>query len=784
MGIQGDYAKYAGGNSVSIPANVLAQMLQNLAPQKNQAKDFAPGSPLLPYEGVVPVGGPRVWAFAPGININANDRTLGMPDVPSFAQLRSFAQLYSGITLCERVILDMIPRLEPKVIVRKDAAEAGANEKQYQSQIKQWMQFVEMPDPLQRMDIHTWLRMAWTETTQIDALSLYKQKDRAGRLMGLNIIDGTTVKPLMNERGMIPQPPYPAYQQYPYGVPGDQYTTDQVLYYRESPRSFTPYGFSRVERIILEVNQALRKKNKDLARYTEGNVPSGIMEVPDSSNWTPDQIDAYEQAWNSLLAGNQQQQVRIRFTQPGMKYTRIDDVELNTPFDEFLLNVAAACYGLSMGDLAFTASIHKSADEGQQNMMFRRTLYPMVSVYAKLFTLLLRESTGCDVLEVCFTGYEEAEDLVAQSTAYGSFVQNGILSPAAAARLMSFPEIPETGPLLVTKGGIVPLASFEVGSESRKAQDAAQLAGLQLAASGGPQQQDEDDGEDNQEDKNAKSTPPAIKKATSQPGQTDDEKDQDGSEDEAVSRAVREIIARVEQAFTAMRKEEQRNEPSTPEKPQESQCSHSASQTGPSQVWHVDTGEATSSDPGALSEHQSRAISADYRRWREIALKDSEEGEDDAEDTQSQSKKDTAQPNAKTSPSTGEGKKTHQSQTEKKPGQTSSESGGAKERASGISLATRDDFRRWRDIALKDIKSGKLIRSFASDAIDAREHAQITEALARCTNADEVRAVFKDAQEREAHFFAVPQVGQSSGEHQTKSSLIWRNALPIDSKRS
>jgi hypothetical protein len=714
MGIQGDYAKYAGGNSVSIPANVLAQMLQNLAPQKNQAKDFAPGSPLLPYEGVVPVGGPRVWAFAPGININANDRTLGMPDVPSFAQLRSFAQLYSGITLCERVILDMIPRLEPKVIVRKDAAEAGANEKQYQSQIKQWMQFVEMPDPLQRMDIHTWLRMAWTETTQIDALSLYKQKDRAGRLMGLNIIDGTTIKPLMNERGMIPQPPYPAYQQYPYGVPGDQYTTDQVLYYRESPRSFTPYGFSRVERIILEVNQALRKKNKDLARYTEGNVPSGIMEVPDSSNWTPDQIDAYEQAWNSLLAGNQQQQVRIRFTQPGMKYTRIDDVELNTPFDEFLLNVAAACYGLSMGDLAFTASIHKSADEGQQNMMFRRTLYPMVSVYAKLFTLLLRESTGCDVLEVCFTGYEEAEDLVAQSTAYGSFVQNGILSPAAAARLMSFPEIPETGPLLVTKGGIVPLASFEVGSESRKAQDAAQLAGLQLAASGGPQQQNEDDGEDNQEDKNAKSTPPATKKATSQPGsgQTDDEKDQDGSEDEddeQVSRAVKEIIARVEQALFERRKEEQRNEPSTSEKPQESQCSHSASQTGPSQVWRVDTGEATSSDPGALSEHQSRAISADYRRWREIAL--------------------------------------------------------------------------------KDVKQGKPIRAFASDVIPADEHQRITQSLEHCATSDEVRAVFKDAQERDVSFLALASQSRGDNKNQSgdlpiKNSLIWRSASPIDSRHS
>jgi hypothetical protein len=485
MGIQGDYSKYAGGNSVTIPANVLAAMLQNMAPQKNQAKDFAPGSPLAPYEGVVPKSGPRVFAYPVGININANDRTLGNPDVPGFAQLRNFAMLYSGITLCERVILDMIPKLVPQVSIRKELAKAGVKEKAYKTEISQWMKFIEMPDPQQRMDIHTWLRMAWTETTQIDALSLFKQKDRGGRLLGLNIIAGDTMKPILDERGMIPQPPWPAYQQYPYGVPGDQYNLNQVVYYRESPRSFTPYGLSRVERIILEVNQALRKKQRDLSRYTEGNVPAGIMEVPDTSQWTPDQIDAYEMAWNSLLAGNAQQQVRIRFTQPGMKYTAFADPTTSdsmTEFDEFLLNVAAACYGLSMGDLAFTASIHKSADEGQQNMMFRRTLDPMVSTYARILTNIMRENTDCDVLEYDFAGFTEAEDILSQSTAYGGFVDRGVLSRAAAARLMNFPEIPETGPFILQQGGPPIFLDDLANPAVRKAQQAAQMAGLQMAA--------------------------------------------------------------------------------------------------------------------------------------------------------------------------------------------------------------------------------------------------------------------------------------------------------------
>ncbi len=484
LGIQGN--AYGGGNtSVTIPASILAQMLQNMAPQKNQAKDFAPGSPLIPYEGVIPKMGPRTFNVPVAININPNDRTLGNRDTPSFAQLRSFAQLYEGVSLCERVILDMIPKLTPHITLRKDLAESGASEKDYPTEIKKWQAFVEMPDPDQQMDIHSWLRMAWTEQTQIDALALYRQQSRGGSLYGLQIIDGTTIKPIVTERGTLPLPPYTAFQQYPYGIPGPEFTRDQMLYYRESPRAFTPYGFSRIERIMTRVNQALRKEQKDLAWFTDGNIPQGMIEVPDSSMWTPDQIDAYEQAWNALIAGNQQQQVRIKFTQPGMKYTQFDQYEQNghlTEFDEFLLNVAVASYGLSMGDIGFTEDIHKSSGDSQQNMMYRRTLEPLVAVYASLFTRILSAAFHDDRFVVTFGGYEETEDLQTQAAAYSQFATVGAISPAGIARRMKFPGIPETGPLLITKDGVTPLANYEEGSDFRSASDAAQLAGLQQAA--------------------------------------------------------------------------------------------------------------------------------------------------------------------------------------------------------------------------------------------------------------------------------------------------------------
>lgn len=551
QGIQGSpgygYGGGGKGNTITLPASVFTTMLQNLAPQKNQAQDFAPGSPLRPYQGVVPLGGPRQWSYIVGSNLNPNDRTLGNQDIPSFAQLRTFAQLYEGVGLCERVILDMIPKLTPKVVLRKDLAEQGMKETDYQSEISRWQKFVEMPSPAQQLDIHSWLRMAYTEQTQIDALALFKHMTKGKQLFGLEIISGDTLKPLLDERGMVPQPPFPAYQQYPYGVPGDQYTVEQMMYYRESPRAFTPYGFSRIERIIMRVNQALRKEQKDLARFTEGNIPQGIMEVPDTSLWTPDQIDTYEQAWNSLLAGNQQQQVRIKFTQPGMKYTQFQDIinsQHVTEFDEFLINICVACYGLSMGDIGFTEDIHKSSGDSQQNMMYRRTLAPLIEVYAYLFTRILSEIFHDDRFVVTFDGFTEQEDLQTQASAYSQFATVGAISPASIARLMKFPDVPETGPFLLPKGG-QPLFLEDMANPTfRKAQMDATMAGLQMAANPQQQQQGGDEGEQEDDGKiKGKPSPSASKSSTKEePSQR------------MVSR-VAEMLERVEETLRQIRAE-------------------------------------------------------------------------------------------------------------------------------------------------------------------------------------------------------------------------------------
>jgi hypothetical protein len=470
----------SGGNIIS-PAQIQAIIAQMNRPGKvsDNSDMFSPGASMDVQQGANPKGLPRLWQYPLATNTMYPDRAMGNPEIPAFQQLRNLATLCDGIALCEKVWLDLIPKLTIKIQLRPDLEEQGANLKDFQKEVTAYSKFFEKPDGIN--DFHSWLRIAIVEQTQIDALYIYKQRDRAGRLLKLPIIQGDTLKPLLDDWGAIV-----AYQQFPWGIPGEVYSTKDMIYFRESPQANTPYGRSRVERAMIRINQALRKSKKDLSHYTEGNQPFAIMEVPEASNWTPDQVDAFEQMWNALTAGSSQQQVRMRFTQPGMKYTKLEDYQLTCEFDKFLLNCFAASYGLGMGDISFTETIHKSADEGQQNMLFRRTLFPLTAMYSMICTNILRDDFHDDRFIFGFGGYEEVEDLATLSVAYGGFLDRGVISPSDVAHAMKFPDIPQTGPLLITKNGITPLASFEEGSEARKASDDAQLAGLKLAAN--PQQ--------------------------------------------------------------------------------------------------------------------------------------------------------------------------------------------------------------------------------------------------------------------------------------------------------
>lgn len=501
-----------------ISDNVISTMYQNFGPQAEQDSLYSPGAPLRPIPGLTPKFGPRTFSYNVGYNIAQLPRGT---EQYSFADLRSLASMYDGIQMCQQVWFDYISKLELVIEPRPDLIDEEQDTSLYQDDIQQYLDFFAFPD--KQHDLHEWLCMAVKDQLEIDALAIFVRKDKVGRPYALDLLDGATIKPLIDDRGRRPEPPFPAYEQFIHGLPATLLTTEDLIYVKESERTDSVYGRSRVERIILKVNQALRKQTKDLARFTDGTIPAGIIQPSMDVQWSQEDIEAYEIQFNNLMAGNDEMRARVKILPRGFDYKATDDPDIHMDLDQFILNVTAACHGLTMAELAFTDDVNRASGDSQENVVYRRAMGPLMARYGKLLTNILKKYFKEQRFICTLKGYVEKEDFQSQATAFNTLTGGGILGLTDAARLLKLPQSPNApyiGRMIITKDGPIFLDDM-ASDEMRNAATKAKLAGLNLAAnpptpSTSPQTQE--DGTQSKDDvappQNGKDTPASSQSDT------------------------------------------------------------------------------------------------------------------------------------------------------------------------------------------------------------------------------------------------------------------------------
>ena len=472
-------------NFVPLSDSILQAMYHNMGPQKNVDAMYAPGAPLRPMPGLTPVTGIRGWDYSVGHNIGKLPRAT---EIYSFADLRALSSTYYGVQMCQQVWFDYISQLELDIQPRKDLIGEDGDISQFESDIAFYKDFFSSPD--RDHDLHSWLQMAVKDQLEIDAVCIYPRKDRAGRLYSLDLIDAAMITPLVDDRGRKPLPPFPAYEQYVHGIPAALLTSEDLIYIKETERTDSVYGRSRVEKIILNINIALRKQTKDLAHFTDGNLPPGFIQPSMDVQWSQDEIEAWEMQLNNVLAGNDELRARLKVLPRGFEYqsvTSSDDI--HAELDQLILNITAACHGLTMAELAFVADINRANGDAQENVVYRRAMGPLMKRYARLFTMILHKYFKDKRFIVSFRGYEETEDIQSNATAYSTLTGAGILGISEAAKLMKLPEDPDApkiGRLIITKDGPIFLDDM-ASDEIRQAQLKAKLAGLDMATNPPPQ---------------------------------------------------------------------------------------------------------------------------------------------------------------------------------------------------------------------------------------------------------------------------------------------------------
>jgi|SRR5579864_9404421 len=344
----------------------LARGVRYIVGGESAADWFGPDEPLPPSAPPSVAG--RSFDFPVGFNLRTTPR---LDEAIGFQELRALADSYDLLRLVIETRKDQIARLDWSVRkrIKRDQMRPGDADDPRLAEVEALLRY-----PDREHDFGTWLRLLLEDLLVIDAPTLYLRRNAAGGLYALEVVDGATIKRVIDPRGRTPLPPDPAYQQVLKGLPAIDYTTDELIYRPRNPRPHKLYGYSPVEQVVLTVNVALRRQLAQLHYYTEGNVPEAMIGVPES--WNPDQIRQFQEYWDSLLEGNTAERRHAKFVPGGMKPTFTREPMLKDEYDEWLARVV--CFAFSVAPTPFVRDSNRATAQTTQRAAEAEGLAPLL----------------------------------------------------------------------------------------------------------------------------------------------------------------------------------------------------------------------------------------------------------------------------------------------------------------------------------------------------------------------------------------------------------------------
>ena len=314
---------------------------------------FGPWQPLrpladVPEQGVIG----RQFDYAVGQNLRIPPRA---EEAITFSTLRGLAEEYDLLRLAIETCKDQIESFEWEIIPKNDKADPSA----FKDDIKTATDFFQYPD--HDHNWNQWLRMLVEDMLVLDAVCIFPQQTRGGGLYSLDLIDGATIKRVIDEYGRTPAPPNPAYQQVLKGVPAVDYTRDQLRYIVRNPRTWKLYGYSPVEQIIMTVNIAMRRQISQLQFYTEGNVPEALVSTPET--WNAEMVKDFQNWWDQMMVGSTAEKRRMKFV-PNLGDGKIifpKEAVLKDEYDEWLARII--CFSLSLPPTALIKQMNRASSE-------------------------------------------------------------------------------------------------------------------------------------------------------------------------------------------------------------------------------------------------------------------------------------------------------------------------------------------------------------------------------------------------------------------------------------
>lgn len=482
---RGDNAR----SMTSLSPNSISVSYSSQGSGANWFGPLAPMRPLAPAE----VAG-RSWDFPVGFNLSSQPRA---NEPITFATLRELAESYDPLRLVIDRRKDQLGRLPWAIRVKHEGRgrrpAAAALSPALRATIRDIGEFFR--EPAYKIPFRQFVRILAEDHFVIDAPACFCRRSYTGELIRLQPVDGSLIKRNIDAWGNTPEP-FPArwpcnwngqtitpenYHSLGFelvngwllppaysltlkgGMPAVNYTVRDLLYRPANLTSHSAYGRSPVEQIVTTVNIAMRRATAQLEYFREGNQPEAIYSLP--ATWTPDQVQRFQDYWDSMLSGNLGARRRMKFMAGDGKYVPIKEPPLKSDFDEWLIRII--CFAFSYPPNAFMNLSNRSTAEHHERVSEEEGLQTTKIFFADMFNDIIAEEFS---QEVEFAWIEEDEiDQGKQAEILTKYAESGILTiNQARERIGEEPDQdPNANRLMVkTAGGYVPIGEVASNSES------------------------------------------------------------------------------------------------------------------------------------------------------------------------------------------------------------------------------------------------------------------------------------------------------------------------------
>lgn len=373
---------------------------------------FSPLQPVAPF-GPPNVNYPRTFDYRTGINLDIRPAKLDM-----FNMLRTMSRSWGLLRTVIETRKDQFMRMPHQFQIKGKPRAKDAR-------LEELNKFFRRPDG--KNTFSRWKRLILEDMLVIDAATIYVWRNKLGQPMALDVLDGATIKPLIDDAGRRPSAPDPAYQQIIKGLPMTNWSENDIRYMPMRPLPDMPiYGYSPVEQILAEITAGIKRLAYQVGFWTEGSMPELIISVPDG--WSPQQLAQYQGMFDAMMSGNTNFKSKVRFMPGGMKPFDIKNANgeaLKADIDEWWARLICYAYGVS--PQPFIRMMNRSTAQSAQQQAEEEGLHPVMLWFKEeLMDPVIQEDFGYDDIEFVFLPNPEV-DQAKQATILATYVKEGIM---------------------------------------------------------------------------------------------------------------------------------------------------------------------------------------------------------------------------------------------------------------------------------------------------------------------------------------------------------------------